>query len=91
MSPEMPIVPEASLQGLGEIEFAVRALSGQHAVSAFWGPYDGVLTNVQGAVFYPLLGTLGILIPDTLRFWSAATCVSGCFAQCFFDPRNSEC
>jgi hypothetical protein len=23
------------------------------------------LTNVQGAVFYPLLSTMGILIPDT--------------------------
>jgi hypothetical protein len=31
----------------------------------FWGPYDGALTNVQGAVFYPLLDTLGILIPDS--------------------------
>jgi hypothetical protein len=28
MSPETPIVPEASLQGSGEIEFVVRALSG---------------------------------------------------------------
>jgi hypothetical protein len=28
MSPEMPIAPEASPQGLGEIEFAVRALDG---------------------------------------------------------------
>jgi hypothetical protein len=27
MSPEMPIVPEASLQGSSEIEFFVRALS----------------------------------------------------------------
>jgi hypothetical protein len=32
----------------------------------FWGPYDRVSANVQGAVFYPLLGTLGILIPDSL-------------------------
>jgi hypothetical protein len=28
MSPKTPIVPEASPQGLGEIEFAVCALSG---------------------------------------------------------------
>jgi hypothetical protein len=28
MLPETPIVPEASLQGWGEIEFAIRALSG---------------------------------------------------------------
>jgi hypothetical protein len=34
----------------------------------FWGPYDGVSTNVQGAVFYPLLGTLGILIPDNIIY-----------------------
>jgi hypothetical protein len=33
----------------------------------FGGPYDGVSTNVQGAVFYPLLGTLGILILDNTR------------------------
>jgi hypothetical protein len=32
----------------------------------FWVPYGGpFLTNQQGAVFYPLLGTLGILIPDS--------------------------
>jgi hypothetical protein len=32
----------------------------------FLGPLRwGSLTNVQGAVFYPLLGTLGILIPDS--------------------------
>jgi hypothetical protein len=66
MSPETPIVPEASPQGLGEIEFVVRALSGWHAVSAFWVPYGGSFSlNVQGVVFYPLLGTLGILIPDS--------------------------
>jgi hypothetical protein len=33
----------------------------------FLGPYDGVLANMQGAVSYPLLGTLGILILDTRR------------------------
>jgi hypothetical protein len=65
MSPEMLIVPKAFMQGSGEIKFVIRALSGWHAVSAFWVPYSGLLlTIVQGAVFYPLLGTLGILIPD---------------------------
>jgi hypothetical protein len=29
------------------------------------------LTIVQGTVFYLLLGTLGILIPDTFVFWIA--------------------
>jgi hypothetical protein len=65
MSSEAPIVPEASPQGSGEIEFAVCTLSGWHAVSAFLGPYSGP-TNVQSVVFYPLLATLGILIPDTM-------------------------
>jgi hypothetical protein len=32
----------------------------------FLGPLRwAYLTNMQGAVFYPLLGTLGILIPDS--------------------------
>jgi hypothetical protein len=34
------------------------------SLRAFWAPYGG-RTNVQGAVFYPLLSTPGILIPDT--------------------------
>jgi hypothetical protein len=52
LSPEASIMPEASPQGSGEIEFL--------------GPLRwGSLTNVQGDVFYPLLGTLGILIPDS--------------------------
>jgi hypothetical protein len=31
----------------------------------FWGPNDRVSIKEQGAMFYPLLGTLDILIPDS--------------------------
>jgi hypothetical protein len=36
-------------------------------LSVLFGPLTvgHFLTNVQGAVFYPLLGTMGILIPDS--------------------------
>jgi hypothetical protein len=70
MSPEVPILPETSPQGSGRMEFVVRAASDWHVVRAFGepillGPYGGALTVVQGVVFYRLLGTLGILIPDS--------------------------
>jgi hypothetical protein len=51
-----------SLSFIAQVTDMLFMLSGSRF---YWGPYGGASTVVQGVVFYPLLGTLGILIPDS--------------------------
>jgi hypothetical protein len=58
-------MPEASPQGSARDRVCRLRLERLTHCQSFLGPlWWAILTNVQGAVFYPLLGTPGILIPN---------------------------
>jgi hypothetical protein len=58
ISPDMPIVPEASLQGSSEIEFAVYALERLTCCQCFLGPLWWAY-KCAGCHILPTVGYLG--------------------------------